>query len=104
MTEEVIMKYGSRALAALAAAGALTLLAGGAAHADAGTGLHEVSNPQGADVHQGPAGLYLGHLAEGDKFETTSHDSRGVWCNGHAYGNVHQDGSVLCTDLTPSHW
>jgi hypothetical protein len=98
------MKYGTRVLTAVAAAGALTLLAGGAARADAGTGLHEVSNPQGADVHQGPRGLYLGHLYRGDKFETTSHDSGGVWCNGHAYGHVHQDGSVLCADLTPSHW
>jgi hypothetical protein len=101
---EVILKYNAKLLGVTAAAGLITVLNAGGAHADAGTGLHEVSNAQGADVHQGPRGLYLGHLAQHDKFETTSHDSGGVWCNGHAYGNVHQDGSVLCTDLTPSHW
>jgi len=104
MTPEVILKYTARLLTATAAAGLLTVLGAGAAHADAGIGLHEVSKAQGADVHQGPAGLYLGHLVKGDKFDTTSHDSRGVWCTGHAYGNVHQDGSVLCEDLTPSSW
>lgn len=98
------MKNSAKLLAATAAAGLLMALGTGTAHADAGLGLHEVSNAQGADVHAGPAGLYLGHLAKGDKFTTTGHDSRGVWCNGHAYGNVHQDGSVLCTDLTPSSW
>ena len=98
------MRNSAKLLAATAAAGLLTAVSAGAAHADAGIGLHEVSNAQGADVHQGPAGLYLGHLVKGDKFDTTSHDSRGVWCNGHAYGNVHQDGSVLCEDLTPSSW
>ncbi len=91
-------------LAGAATAGLLTALGSVPANADAGIGLHAVSNAQGADVHQGPAGLYLGHLVKGDKFNTTSHDSRGVWCNGHAYGNVHQDGSVLCTDLTPTSW
>jgi hypothetical protein len=104
MTSEVILKYSAKLLTAVAAAGLLTTLGAGAAHADAGLGLHKVSNAQGADVHDGPAGLYLGHLAKDDKFETTSHDSRGVWCNGHAYGNVHQDGSVLCEDLTPTSW
>jgi hypothetical protein len=98
------LKYSPKLLGVAAAAGLITVLGAGSAHADAGTGLHEVSNASGADVHQGPAGLYLGHLVKGDKFDTTSHDSRGVWCNGHAYGNVHQDGSVLCQDLTPSSW
>lgn len=98
------MKSAPRLLATAATAGLLALLGSGSAHADAGLGLHEVSNPSGAVVHDGPAGLYIGHLVKGDKFDTTSHDSRGVWCNGHAYGNVHQDGSVLCEDLTPSHW
>lgn len=98
------MKYSPKLLGVAAAAGLITLLGTGTAHADAGIGLHEVSNAQGADVHDGPRGLYLGHLVKADKFETTSHDQNGVWCNGHAYGNVHQDGSVLCTDLTPSHW
>jgi hypothetical protein len=41
-------------------------------------------------VHDGPRGLYVGHLVKADKFETTSHDQNGVWCDGHAYGNVHQ--------------
>jgi hypothetical protein len=104
MTPEVILKYSAKLLTAVAAAGLLTTLGAGAAHADAGIGLHKVSNAQGADVHAGPAGLYLGHLVKDDKFETTSHDSRGVWCTGHAYGNVHQDGSVLCEDLTPTSW
>jgi hypothetical protein len=104
IAQEVILKNSAKLLAAAAAAGLLTALGTGTAHADAGLGLHEVSNAQGADVHAGPAGLYLGHLAKGDKFNTTSHDSRGVWCTGHAYGNVHQDGSVLCEDLTPTSW
>lgn len=98
------MKNMAKLFAATAAAGLLTAIGTGAAHADAGIGLHKVSKTQGADVHQGPAGLYIGHLFYGDRFETTSHDSRGVWCNGHAYGNVHQDGSVLCEDLTPTTW
>ena len=104
MTPEVILKYSAKLLTAVAAAGLVTTLGAGAAHADAGIGLHKVSNAQGADVHQGDAGLYIGHLAKDDKFDTTSHDSRGVWCTGHAYGNVHQDGSVLCEDLTPTSW
>ena len=104
MSPEVILKNSPKVLAAVAAAGLMTLLATGSANADAGIGLHEVSNSQGAVVHDGPRGLYIGHLEKADKFDTTSHDSGGVWCNGHAYGNVHQDGSVLCTDLTPSHW
>lgn len=104
MAREVILKNVTKLLAATAAAGLLTAVGAGTADADAGIGLHKVSNAQGADVHQGPAGLYIGHLAYGDKFDTTSHDSRGVWCTGHAYGNVHQDGSVLCEDLTPTSW
>ena len=100
------MKNARTILVAAAAAGTMTLAGVGAtaAHADAGIGLHEVSKAQGADVHKTPGGLYVGHLAKGDKFDTTSHGGNGVWCTGHAYGNVHQDGSVLCADLTPSHW
>jgi hypothetical protein len=103
---EAILNYRVKLLGTLATAGLATLFAGGVgiAHADAGIGLHEVANPQGAVVHDAPAGLYIGHLAQGDKFDTTDHDARGVWCKGHAYGNVHQDGWVLCEDLTPSHW
>lgn len=106
MTLEVILKYSPKLLAAtVTAAGALaTFGIAGTAHADAGIGLHEVKNANGADVHKDPAGLYIGHLAYKDKFDTGKHDPAGVWCYGHAYGDVHQDGWVLCTDLTPSHW
>jgi hypothetical protein len=71
------------------------------AQADAGLGMHVVSNPNGADVHTTPAGYYEGWLAPGDHFDTTRHDSSGVWCDGYAYGSVNQSGWVLCQDLTP---
>jgi len=92
-------------LAALAASGA----GASVASADSDPGLYAVSNDQGADVHQAgssgePWGLYLGHLVKTDKFDTDRANSDGRWCHGHAYGSVHQDGWLLCQDLTPTSW
>ena len=85
----------------MAAGGLATTLGAGAAHADAGIGLHKVSNAQGADVHQGDFGLYLGHLAKDDKFDTTSHDSRGG-AQRHANGNAPPGRFRPAQDLTPT--
>ena len=73
-------------------------------------GVHSVTNGPGADVHRTTynsngsvrsySGPYVGHLKQGDNFRVDRSNSGNVWCIGHAYGNVHQDGNVLCGDLS----